>query len=142
MKLKNVKWLFVVLAMLLPLMLTSCMQKRMEKYYTKTENYIVVKGTVSHIKYSEDGTELYLGFEEMEPKCDDNSFKIVGKNLDIVKENGIDEKIHMGDRVSFMTAPEYFGDGYVMPIVGIAVDGETLLEFSDGYGHFIEWLTK
>lgn len=41
-----------------------------------------------------------------------------------------------------MTAPRYFGDGYVMPIVAISVDGEQLLDYEEGYANFMEWLEK
>ena len=44
--------------------------------------------------------------------------------------------------VSFMTAPRYFGDGYIMPIVEISVDGEELLSFEEGYENLLEWLAN
>ncbi|HIV47949.1 MAG TPA: hypothetical protein H9749_09110, partial [Candidatus Acutalibacter stercorigallinarum] len=70
------------------------------------------------------------------------AFKIVGDNVQIVLENGISEKIKLGDTVEFVTAPRYFGDGYVMPIVAISVDGEQLLDYEEGYANFMEWLEK
>ena len=41
-----------------------------------------------------------------------------------------------------MTAPKCFGDGYVMPIVAVSVDGEVLLEFEEGFENFLEHLKK
>ena len=73
---------------------------------------------------------------------DDNSFKIVGENLLIVRQNGIDEKLEIGDQVTFVTAPRYFGDGYVMPIVEITVNEEELLSFEDGFANFLKWLDE
>ena len=109
-------------------------------YYSKLENYVEATGTVDHIMYSDDYTELCLGFSDLTPSFDDDSFEIVGKNLAIAQKNGIDEKIKLGDTVNFITAPEYFGDGYIMPIVAISVNGETLLEFEDGFKNYLNWL--
>lgn len=64
----------------------------------------------------------------------------MGKNLLIVRENKIDEKIEIGDRIEFITAPKYFGDGYVMPIAEITVNGEKLLAFEEGFPNFLDWL--
>ncbi len=128
-------------ALLLCISLSSCgFSPKMKRYYSQKENYINASGKVTHIKYNEESTALYLGFSELTPEFDDNSFKIEGNNLPIVKENGIDEKIKLGDKVEFVTAPKYFGDGYVMPIVAISVNGEVLLEFEEGYANYLEFL--
>ena len=37
------------------------------------------------------------------------------------KELG-DDMIKVGDQIEFVTAPKYFGDGYVMPIVAMKRD--------------------
>ena len=113
-----------------------------KKYYEEKENYIGVTGTISHIQYNEDLTVLYLGFSELSPALDDTSFKIVGENLKIVQANGIDIKLKIGEQISFMTAPKYFGDGYVMPIVAISVNGESLLDFQEGYTNLLDWLSE
>ena len=59
---------------------------------------------------------------------------------EIVLQRGILQKVQLGTTVSFMTAPHYFGDGYIMPIVEISVDGEELLSFEEGYENLLEWL--
>ena len=118
--------------------LCSCSANKEREYYSNAENYIVITGTVTHIQYNEDSTALYLGFSDLSAVVDDTNFKIVGKNLQIVKSNGIDDKLKVGDQVSFITAPKYFGDGYVMPIVGITVGDEVLLDFEEGYANFKE----
>ena len=64
----------------------------------------------------------------------------LGDNLPIAQQNGIDEKIEIGDQVSFITAPRYFGDGYVMPIVESSVNEEELLSFEAGFSNLLEWL--
>ena len=131
----------IILALLLSLLfLSACYSTREKKYYSERENYVDATGTITHIAYNEANDVLYLGFSELNPKFDDTSFKIVGKNLSIVQENGIDDKIAIGDTLEFISAPRYFGDGYVMPIVEVSVNGEELLEFEEGYSNLLEWL--
>ena len=56
----------------------------------------------------------------------------------MVLRNGILDKLETGDEITFVAAPEYFGDGYVVPIVAITVDGEELLSFDEGYENLME----
>ena len=114
----------------------------MREYYRQKDNFVTATGTIRHIAYNDDSSALYLGFTDLSPTFDDNSFKIVGNNLPIVQKNNIDEKIKIGDKIEFITAPEYFGDGYVMPIVAVSVNGEELLEFEEGYANFLKWLEE
>jgi len=120
--------------------LNSCDSSSKINYYSKKENYISVTGTVVHIKYNEDSTALYIGFSETTPTLDDLTFKLVEKNLEIAQDAHIDDKLKIGDQITFITAPKYFGDGYVMPIVAITINEENLLEFEDGYKNFLSWL--
>lgn len=140
---KNKVWrILFVLSCLIVLsgLLTSCLSIRYRIYYPVKDNYIDVSGVVIYMKYSDDHTVLYIAFSDMDRKLDDRTFKIVGENLRIVEKNGIDDKIKIGDRVTFVTAPKYFGDGYVMPIVAISANGESLLDFDEGFKNFMDYL--
>lgn len=119
---------------------TSCTARKMKDYYSQKSNYVNATGIVTHISYNEDRLALYLGFSDLNPQFDDNSFKIVGDNLPIVQQHGIDEKIEIGDQVDFITASRYFGDGYVMPIVEISINEEELLSFEEGVPNLLKWL--
>lgn len=121
---------------------SACDAKRMRDYYSDKDNYGVATGIVTHIKYNDDKTVLYLGFSRIKPPTSDETFKIVGENLTIAKKNGIDSKLKIGDRIEFITAPLCFGDGYVSPIVAITIDGETLLEFEEGFVNLNKWLEE
>ncbi len=140
---KNKVWrIWFVLSCLIVLsgLLTSCLSIRYRIYYPVKDNYIEVSGVVIYMKYNKDHTELHIAFSDMDRKLDDRSFEIVGENLRIVEKNGIDDKIKIGDRVTFVTAPKYFGDGYVMPIVAISANGESLLDFDEGFKNFMDYL--
>ena len=134
------KKIFALVFIITILMLVSCDSKEMRNYYSDKDNYVVATGEVTHIKYYNGA--LYLGFSNLEPYMSDNSFKIVGENLVTVRNNGIDNKLKMGDHIEFVTAPKYFGDGYVMPIVEITVNGEKLLEFEEGFVNLNKWLEE
>ena len=132
-----------VLLLYLPCLLvfsTSCTAGKMKDYYSQESNYVNATGIVTHISYNEDRSALYFGFSDLNPQFADNSFKIVGDNLPIVQQNGIDEKIEIGDQVEFVTATRYFGDGYVMPIVEISVNEDELLSFDEGFPNLLKWL--
>lgn len=133
---------FITVLFTLCFFLSSCHSSEMSEYYSQKENYISLSGTVSYIKYNDDHTALYIGFSELSRAMDDTCFKIVGKNLEIVKSRQIDDKLCVGEEISFTTAPRYFGDGYVMPIVAISIEGSVFLHFEEGYGNLLDWLSK
>lgn len=110
------------------------------EYYADRSNYVTVIGTVSHIQYDEDGTALHIGMEECPEGFSDTDFKLVGEGLTIARENGIDEALQLGDEITFTAAPRYFGDGYVVPLAAIEVDGVWFLEFDEGHTALMNWL--
>ena len=63
----------------------------------------------------------------------DNCFEVEESNATILKEAEIEEKLIPGTTFTFYSAPEYFGDGYWCPLVGLEINGEVLLDFDTGY---------
>lgn len=136
----NKKSIIIIALCIILVSICSCSSAKMIKYYSQKDNYIEATGTIIHLKYNDDRSALYVEFSNLDPKFDDVAFKIVGENLKILKEKQIDDKIKIGDRVRFISAPQYFGDGYVFPIVALSANGESLLEFNEGWNNLIEWL--
>lgn len=139
---RNFSLKLIMLIMTICVFLCSCNSFREIEYYSQKENYICVTGTVLSIKYNEEATAMYIDFCDLSSIFDDTCFKIVGENLEIVKANRIDEKLKIGDQIIFFTAPKYFGDGYVMPIVAISISGENILDFEEGYKNLLDWLSE
>ena len=137
---KRLKILIIILCV--ASCLSACYAHRKQEYYSQKDNYVTATGTLTYISYDEDGTGIYLSFSELTPRFNDNCFKIVGENYEIAQENGLNEKLEEGKRIDFVSAPRYFGDGYIMPIVAISVDGEVLLDFEEGYNNWLEWIEK
>lgn len=135
--------LAIVLAVGICILIWLTEPGKMQEYYEDKANYVTATGTVTHLARSKDGKIFYLGFsEELTPEFDDSTFKIVGKNVDIVKKNKIWKYVKEGEKVEFVTAPKYWGDGYCMPIVALSVDGEEILGFEEGYDNLQEWLEE
>lgn len=137
------KKIYIVFLLIFTVCSSSCKTSfYLKSYYSDKSNYVTAIGTVTYIKYNEEGDTLFIGFSDLTPSFDDTCFKIAGQNLDIVKSYGIDEKLILGDRVEFITAPYYYGDGYVYPIVSIKINGEELLSFDEGFKNWNEWYGK
>lgn len=134
----------IVLLLVCSSFLCSCTisNRTMLKYYSVRSNYVTVNGIIDYIQDAPELNGLYLGFSELFPTMDDSCFKLVGANREIVLQRDILQKVQLGTTVNFITAPRYFGDGYVMPIVEISVDGEELLSFEEGYENLLEWLAN
>lgn len=120
---------------------TSCANSSNQKikYYSNSENYVEVTGTINYVLFDDENEILYLGFSDLSEKFDDDCFKIVENNYSIIL-SGAEERIQVGKTATFVTAPKYFGDGYVMPIVALSIDDCRLLEYEIGIKNFLDWL--
>lgn len=141
MKKSNKTLLFIVLCLLI-LVTTSCSNRNKEKidYYSGDENYIEVTGVIDHVEFDDEHEILYLGFTDLSQKLDDNCFKVVGDAYSIMIT--YKEHIQIGKTATFVTAPKYYGDGYVMPIVSLSIDDQDILEYEIGFSSLINWLKK
>ena len=127
---------------LLVLVTTSCANTNMERinYYSNEQNYIEITGTIDHVMFDDEQKVFYLGFSSLSQKTDDDCFKVVGDAYSRVVANK--EYIQIGATATFVTAPKYYGNGYVMPIVSLSVDGRNVLEYEDGFPSLLDWLKK
>ena len=118
--------------------LLGCYRQRERKYYSDKSNYITCEAVVKNIFLSEDKATVYLWLNPMLDVYSDTTFKIVGKSAEVFINNGGFQIIAQGDTIEFTSAPRYFGDGYVMPIVAVYCDGCILLDFESGYNNLME----
>ena len=103
-----------------------------QQYLADANNYITVNGTVSYLAFNDEHTGLYIALSDLSEPLDDDTFKVSGANLRILQHNNMEQKITVGTKISLITAPKYFGDGYVFPVAGVVMDGEELLDFETG----------
>ena len=132
----------ICLLLIVLFLFSSCFSIRELRYYKDKDNYVTTTGIITKISYNEDHSILYLSIDHKDQLYSDNNFKIIPENFTIAKNKGIENQIHVGDTITFVSAPRYFGDGYVMPILALSIDGNEFLSFEEGYPNFIKWLKK
>ena len=128
---------FIAVLIMCMLISTGCYQRREYAYYSDESNFVSVTAELNFLNFDKKNGVLYLGFGGLPNDFSDDAFKIVGKNLEIIEEKGGEHCFAIGDKITFITAPRYFGDGYVMPIVALSKDGNTLLDYEEGYKNFM-----
>ena len=115
-----------------------CYTAQEKQYYSDSSNFITDKALVKNIIFHEEDGYIVLWLSEIDESYQVGNFVIEGKNASILLNNGFLEKVKIGDEITFISAPGYFGDGYMMPIVSISFAGETLLSFSEGYKNLMD----
>lgn len=108
------------------------------KYYSNEENFVEVTSEINHIVWNHSEQCVTIGLSNVPETFSDNCFDIEEENYKIVFENGGEEYLQLGTSVTIVTAPRYFGDGYIMPIVAIKVGEYELLNYEDGYKGLME----
>ncbi len=120
-----------------------------KKYYSDKNNFVPVIATCIEIginAYHPNG--YFVNVKDMlyerteDCRFISGSFSINKANSVILKKAGIEEKLTEGTVFTFISAPEYFGDGYACPIVGVEIDGEVLLDFATGYENLMDTYGK
>lgn len=122
--------------------LTSIEKEQLIRHYSDKNNFIECTGEVTYVNFANQN-EVFLEIEGIDPDVfSDTSFTIKGYNVDIVKSNNICDEICVGDIITFISDPEYFGDGYIMPIVGLSKGNKVYLNFDVGYKEYMSYLHK
>ena len=129
----------VMVVLLLALVGCGGVAKSVEKeYYMDINNYITEEAVVDTITYDKKLEYIGIRLSDISDAYQGERFIIEGENLDIVLANGVLEKIEPNSVIEFTSAPAFFGNGYLMPIVQLSIDGETLLSFEEGYANLLE----
>ena len=130
----------IITSLILHSCLNSFYSRRELAYYSKESNYIKVTGTIRGVYQYEKDSELVFSCDDLSARFSAPYFKVNGKNYSVVIDKDILGKLKEGIQVEFITAQEFFYDGYQMPVVQLSVDGEELLSYEEGYQNLIEWL--
>ena len=114
-------------------------------YYSNEANFVSVTAVCVEISTNEHIPDCYfITVKDMEyhrtEECKfiSGTFKIEKASSIILKESNIEDKLTEGTNFTFISAPKYFGDGYLCPIVSIEIDGEVLLNFDTGYKNLMD----
>ena len=117
-------------------------------YYSNIGNYVQATGTVIEIvvydNTDDDDPSLLLEIDETDydfKYSGYHGFEIAGDNWTLVRDRGILEKLHEGDRIVFVAAKNLIDPIKVTrPIVALSVNGEKLLSLKEGYNNYIEYI--
>ena len=132
------KSICMVLVLMTIMSLTSCTRQREKEYYADANNFITGEGVVDNIIYDENDKDIVLWLSEIDDAYQCSDFIIEGENFSIVLDNGILDKIKVGDTIEFTSAPRYFGNGDFMPLVALSVGDEELLNFEEGHKNLMD----
>lgn len=109
-----------------------------KEYYADVSNYITEEAVVDSIKYNGEDRYVMFRLSEIDDIYQNYYFIIKGKSVEVVLENEIMDKVKIGDRIQYTSAPAYFGNGYSMPIVELVIEGEIILSFEEGYENLLD----
>ncbi|GHU99735.1 hypothetical protein FACS1894211_05670 [Clostridia bacterium] len=100
------------------------------EYYKDNNNYEEV---VCIVREAENyGGEKYKFFEPLESEKPIRNVGLWKRNDGAVADSGFWEDTNIGDRVTTISAPGYFWDGYICPIVGLRTENQVYLDFNTG----------
>ena len=137
MKIKSKKYIGAVLSVVVIFSLIGCSKLHEKKYYSDMDNYITEEAIVDNIIYDEEQEYIVIWLSEIDEEYQCSEFIIEGKSIEIVLENEVVDKIKIGDKIKYTSAPKFFGNGDFMPIVEISIDGDEILSFEEGYENLI-----
>ena len=100
-------------------------------YYRSDENYVTVDAEVEGSAYSSKNATFSVWFpsfsRELGVPPERLTFRILAANLPEEMFSALEDALRPSSRIRFRTAPRYFGDGYLVPIVAVETDGQTVL---------------
>ena len=142
----KLKYLAFVIISFVATLLSACTcfeaswEAKEREYYADAENYIVLTATVTDKPTYFEKKDYYLlniEFEDKEVVQYESRVEIHKSNGDILEKNGYFEEISEGDKIQITLAPEIFGDGYIIPAVGIKTQEKVYLAFEIGMANLM-----
>jgi hypothetical protein len=106
-------------------------------YYSNPKNYVDADGLITFLRQSEDGTiALTIKTDTIGLST---ALQIIPRNAALACANGFMAEVNVGDKISLISAPAYFGDGYILPVVGFTKGNKEYLDFSSGISNQIAY---
>lgn len=119
------------------------LRNKMLDYYRQDDNYVQLQGRIKTIEYLKDIDELRVEIEIMD---ENHQFPYIGADrcgkFAIVNWSSYGFVLKEKDDIVFTSAPLYFYNGHIWPVVAIESDGEEYLPFSAGKDNYLNWIQK
>ena len=118
------------------------LRSKMLDYYGQDKNYIELSGIIKGITYRKNN-ELIIEVDLL------NGTEIFSHNHEtelsefvLVNWSTYDFSFALSDTIIFSSAPMYFYNGHILPIVHIEKEGVVLLTIEKGKESYLNWIEK
>ena len=81
---------------------------------------------------------MFFWLADIDEVYSTGNFIIDGHNVDVVLENGLLDKVEVGDTITFTSAPRLFWSDYFRPIIHISTSEEEILNLQEGYKNLMD----
>ena len=138
MKKLRMKTVLIGLILTMLFSISGCYSAQMKAYYADMENFITGDATVKNITYYPEYNQITLWLYDTDPSYQSTTFGIKGNNVSVALENGILDKVKIGDTITVTSAPRYFYNGYDMPIIGLSIGDIEILNIETGHQNLMD----
>ncbi len=111
------------------------LRKKMLEYYSDDDNYVELQGSVI-------SPENDRGYMEIDILTESHGFPLNAQTGYGEFESGLIYNLNPGDEITFISAPMYFYNGHVLPIMALKKDEVVILAFEDGKSSYLAWIEE
>jgi hypothetical protein len=128
------------------LLLVSCdfnapLRNKMINYYSQDSNYSDLTGVIRSIKPVKGTDELFLEIDLLSENPDFSCNLETGYyEFVLVNRSAKDYDLKVNDTIVFTSAPMYFYNGHILPIIRIERNDSELLSFDAGKESYLNWI--
>lgn len=120
------------------LILISVGRSFVDSFNELFDDYNLITLDVEVMTIEEEMNAYVLVFKEYP----DVEYTIITDNYHIAKNNGFDDKVKVGEKITVRTFPQYTDSFKLIPVVSVVYNDEVLLNEEEGYANFLKMFTK
>jgi hypothetical protein len=143
------KTVFLLVVTICILSLIGCdfdapLRNKMLPYYENDQSYGKLEGIILSVEYSKDLDELFLKIiaDGTNPEFEERSRTEGYMRFVLVHWSEYAFPLEEGDTVVFTSAPMYFYNGHVWPIVQLEKEGIEYLSLFEGKANYLRWIEE
>ena len=104
-----------------------------KEFYSNKDNFENVNGVFDRLEKYKGNYYIYLKNIDSDRYFRELRFRVSNTNFAYLDDSGFFDEVHNGDSVTICLAYDYFGDGYVIPVVAVSANGKDYLDFENGW---------
>lgn len=120
------------------------LRNQMLAYYGNDDNYAETVGTVKSTRYKADTDELFIEMKLNENGVYEQCINAHTGFVEFVLVNFSNYEIdlNVGDTASISSAPMYFYNDHIMPIVALSEGDTEYISFEEGKNAYLFWIEE